>query len=254
HTRSYGDWSSDVCSSDLKPNRGRAGILCRSDKIKLHRTRRFARNKRKRATRKARAVSNERKRTSAATALRCLRERGTRRRSNKRHPFSELELGRGHGVCLDDARENRSPNRYRSSRTKVSSYHRKETALQKNMNVPDELLYTESHEWIKRESDNVRFGVTDHAQSELTDVVYVELPKMDRQANAKEAIAVVESVKAASDIYAPIKGTVVEANKALESDPGLINREPYGQGWIFVLKIENADDLKNLQDAKAYKK
>jgi len=122
------------------------------------------------------------------------------------------------------------------------------------MNVPDDLLYAESHEWIKREGDNVRVGITDHAQSELTDVVYVELPKMDRQANAKEAIAVVESVKAASDIYAPVKGTVVEVNKALEADPGLINREPYGQGWIFVLKIDNADDLKQLKDADGYKK
>jgi glycine cleavage system H protein len=122
------------------------------------------------------------------------------------------------------------------------------------MNVPDDLLYTESHEWIKHEGDNVRVGITDHAQSELTDVVYVELPKMDRQANAKEAIAVVESVKAASDIYAPLKGTVVEVNKALEADPGLINREPYGQGWIFILKLDNADDLKQLKDAEAYKK
>lgn len=122
------------------------------------------------------------------------------------------------------------------------------------MNVPDHLLYTESHEWIKHEGDNVRIGITDHAQSELTDVVYVELPKMDRQANAKEAIAVVESVKAASDIYAPLKGTVVEVNKALEADPGLINREPYGQGWIFILKLDNADDLKQLKDAEGYKK
>jgi glycine cleavage system H protein len=122
------------------------------------------------------------------------------------------------------------------------------------MNVPDDLHYTEAHEWIKREGENVRIGVTDHAQSELTDVVYVELPKMDRQANAKEAIAVVESVKAASDIYAPVKGTVVEINKALEADPALINREPYGQGWIFVLKVDNADDLKQLKDAAAYRK
>jgi len=122
------------------------------------------------------------------------------------------------------------------------------------MNVPDDLLYAETHEWIRREGDNVRVGITDHAQSELTDVVYVELPKMDRQLNAKEAIAVVESVKAASDIYAPVKGTVVEVNKALEADPGLINREPYGQGWIFILKIDNADDLKQLKDAAEYRK
>ena len=122
------------------------------------------------------------------------------------------------------------------------------------MNVPDDLLYVETHEWIRREGDNVRVGITDHAQSELTDVVYVELPKMDRQANSKEAIAVVESVKAASDIYSPVKGTVVEVNKALEADPSLINREPYGEGWIFVLKIDNADDLKQLKDAAAYRK
>jgi glycine cleavage system H protein len=122
------------------------------------------------------------------------------------------------------------------------------------MNVPDDLLYTESHEWIKREGDNIRVGITDHAQAELTDVVYVEPPKKDRQVNAKEAIAVVESVKAASDIYAPVKGTVVEGNKELESNPALINTDPFGKGWIFVLKIDSPDDLKNLKDAGAYKK
>ena len=121
------------------------------------------------------------------------------------------------------------------------------------MNVPDDLLYTETHEWIKREGDNIRVGITDHAQSELTDVVYVELPKMDRAANAREAIAVVESVKAASDIYAPVKGKVVEINEALEADPGLINREPFGQGWLFVLKVDSPDDLAKLKDAAAYR-
>jgi glycine cleavage system H protein len=121
------------------------------------------------------------------------------------------------------------------------------------MNVPDDLLYSETHEWIRREGENVRVGITDHAQSELTDVVYVELPKMDRQVNAREGIAVVESVKAASDIYAPVKGMVVEVNKALEADPGLLNREPFGEGWIFVLKIDNPDDLKQLKDAAAYR-
>jgi glycine cleavage system H protein len=122
------------------------------------------------------------------------------------------------------------------------------------MNVPDDLFYTESHEWIKREGDNIRVGITDHAQAELTDVVYVELPKKDRQVNAKEPIAVVESVKAASDIYAPVKGTVVDANQELSSNPALINTDPFGKGWIYVLKIDNADDLKNLKDAAAYKK
>ena len=121
------------------------------------------------------------------------------------------------------------------------------------MNVPDDLLYTESHEWIKREGDNVRVGITDHAQAELTDVVYVELPKVGVQAEARGQIAVVESVKAASDIYAPVKGTVVEVNKALEGNPALINTDAFGEGWIFILKIDNADDLKQLKDAAAYK-
>jgi len=122
------------------------------------------------------------------------------------------------------------------------------------MNVPDDLLYTKSHEWIRREGENIRVGITDHAQAELTDVVFVELPKVGAPAEAQAPIAVVESVKAASDIYAPVKGTVVEVNKALEADPGLINREPFGQGWLFVLGIDNPDDLKNLKDAAAYKK
>src|SRR5436190_14307189 len=112
------------------------------------------------------------------------------------------------------------------------------------MNVPDDLRYAESHEWVRRESDNIRVGITDHAQAELTDVVYVELPKVGASYEARGTIAVVESVKAASDIYAPVTGTVLEANKALESNPALINTDPYGEGWIYVLKIENADDLK----------
>jgi glycine cleavage system H protein len=121
------------------------------------------------------------------------------------------------------------------------------------MNVPDDLLYTKSHEWIRREGENIRVGITDHAQAELTDVVFVELPKVGAQADAQAPIAVVESVKAASDIYAPVKGTVVEANDALTNNPALINTDPFGKGWIFALKIDNADDLKNLQSAQAYK-
>lgn len=121
------------------------------------------------------------------------------------------------------------------------------------MNVPDDLFYTESHEWVRREGDNARVGITDHAQAELTDVVYVELPKVDRKVNAREATAVVESVKAASDIYAPVKGTVLEVNKALEGNPALINTDPFGEGWIFVLKMESPDDVKQLKDATAYR-
>jgi glycine cleavage system H protein len=121
------------------------------------------------------------------------------------------------------------------------------------MNVPDDLLYTQSHEWIRREGDNIRVGITDHAQAELTDVVFVEVPKVGTSVDAKAPVAVVESVKAASDIYAPVKGTVVEANAALSNNPALINTDPFGEGWIFALKMDNSDDLKNLQSAAAYK-
>ncbi|HEX7515954.1 MAG TPA: glycine cleavage system protein GcvH [Chthoniobacterales bacterium] len=122
------------------------------------------------------------------------------------------------------------------------------------MNVPDDLFYTESHEWVRQEDQNARVGITDHAQAELTDVVYVELPKVGAQAEARGQIAVVESVKAASDIYAPLKGTVVEVNKALEGNPALINTDPFGEGWIFVLKMDSPDDIKQLKDAAAYRK
>ncbi|MEO5753804.1 MAG: glycine cleavage system protein GcvH [Chthoniobacterales bacterium] len=121
------------------------------------------------------------------------------------------------------------------------------------MNVPDDLLYTESHEWIRREGDKVRVGITDHAQAELTDVVYVELPKVGASYDAKGTIAVVESVKAASDIYAPVKGTVLDANKALESNPALINTDPYGEGWIFVLQLDDSSQLEGMKDAAAYR-
>jgi len=121
------------------------------------------------------------------------------------------------------------------------------------MNVPDNLLYTKTHEWIRREGENIRIGITDHAQAELTDVVFVELPKVGTQVEAQAPIAVVESVKASSDIFEPVKGTVVEANNALTKNPALINTDPFGEGWIFALKIDNADDLKNLQSAQAYK-
>lgn len=120
-------------------------------------------------------------------------------------------------------------------------------------NVPDDLFYTESHEWVRVEGDRARVGITDHAQAELTDVVYVELPKVGTQVEARGQIAVVESVKAASDIYAPIKGEVVEANEALSSNPALVNTDPFREGWIFVLKMASPDDVKQLKDAAAYR-
>jgi len=121
------------------------------------------------------------------------------------------------------------------------------------MNVPDDLYYAESHEWVRVEGENARVGITDHAQAELTDVVYVELPKVGAKATAKGQIAVVESVKAASDIYAPVSGTVVEANKALDGNPALINTDPFGEGWIFVLKMDDPEQVKQLKDAAGYR-
>ena len=120
------------------------------------------------------------------------------------------------------------------------------------MNVPEDLLYTESHEWVRRDGDTIRIGITDHAQAELTDVVYVELPKVGASYEAGGTIAVVESVKAASDIYAPAKGTVAEVNKALESNPALVNSDPYGEGWIYVLKMDDPAGLSGLKDAATY--
>lgn len=121
------------------------------------------------------------------------------------------------------------------------------------MNVPEDLNYAETHEWVRVEGENARVGITDHAQAELTDVVYVELPKVGAKARAKGQIAVVESVKAASDIYAPLSGTVVEVNKALEGNPALINTDPFGEGWIFLLKMDSSDEVKQLKDAAGYR-
>ena len=120
-------------------------------------------------------------------------------------------------------------------------------------NIPDDLFYTESHEWVRVEGENARVGITDHAQAELTDVVFVELPKVGTKVDARGNVAVVESVKAASDIYAPIAGEVVEANEALSSNPALVNTDPFGEGWIFVLKMNSPDDVKQLKDAAAYR-
>ena len=121
------------------------------------------------------------------------------------------------------------------------------------MLVPDDLRYAETHEWIRPEGAIGIVGITDHAQAELTDIVYVELPQVGALLEQRQAAAVVESVKAASDIYAPVKGTVVEVNKALEGNPALINTDPFGEGWIFVLKMASPDDVKQLKDAAGYR-
>ena len=113
--------------------------------------------------------------------------------------------------------------------------------------------YSKEHEWISVEGDVGTVGISPYAQEQLGDVVFVEVPQAGRKIAKGESVAVVESVKAASDIYAPVKGTIVDANKALEGNPALVNTDPFGEGWLFVLKFDNEADLKNLKDAAAYR-
>ncbi|MBI3877059.1 MAG: glycine cleavage system protein GcvH [Verrucomicrobia bacterium] len=120
--------------------------------------------------------------------------------------------------------------------------------------VPADLKYAKSHEWICVAGDLATVGITDHAQHELTDVVFVELPAVGRTIKAGEACAVVESVKTASDIYAPASGEVVEVNKALEANPALVNTEPYAGGWFFKMKLSNAAEMNSLLSAADYAK
>ena len=122
------------------------------------------------------------------------------------------------------------------------------------MNVPENLKYTASHEWVRAEADGtVSIGITDHAQDALGELVYVELPEVGRKLGAEEACAVVESVKAASDVYAPLAGEVVAANEALADAPGEVNKDPYG-AWLFRLRPSDASALGMLLDAAAYEK
>ena len=122
------------------------------------------------------------------------------------------------------------------------------------MNVPSDLKYTDSHEWIRSESDGtVTIGITDHAQGALGDLVFVELPAVGRKLGAGEACAVVESVKAASDVYAPLAGEVVAVNEAVTNSPELVNRNAYA-AWLFRLRPSDANALSSLLDASAYEK
>lgn len=118
--------------------------------------------------------------------------------------------------------------------------------------IPADLLFLSSHEWARLDGDTATVGISDHAQSELTDVVYVELPPVGKTVDAGDPTAVVESVKAASDIYAPVSGEVIEVNPAVEADPSLVNTDPYGAGWIFKLKVTKANQLSSLLTPQAY--
>jgi glycine cleavage system H protein len=114
-------------------------------------------------------------------------------------------------------------------------------------------LYTEDHEWLEIDGDVVTVGITDYAQSQLGDVVFVELPKVGRQLKKAEAAAVVESVKAASDVYAPISGEVLEVNAALSEEPALVNSDADAKAWFFKIKLADKSELDGLMDAAAYK-
>jgi glycine cleavage system H protein len=121
-------------------------------------------------------------------------------------------------------------------------------------NIPSDLKYAKSHEWVRVSGDTATVGITDHAQEELTDVVFVELPAVQRQVKAGEALAVVESVKTASDIYSPVSGTILEINKAVVDNPALVNTEPYAGGWFYKIKLSDASEVGALLSPEDYKK
>ena len=120
------------------------------------------------------------------------------------------------------------------------------------MNVPEELQYARSHEWVRREGETATVGITDHAQDELGDVVFVELPEVGATFDAGEAFGAVESVKAVSDLYAPVGGEVLEVNGALEDAPEKINEDPYGDGWILKLRAGGEGDLLSAQEYEQF--
>lgn len=122
------------------------------------------------------------------------------------------------------------------------------------MNIPSDLFYAKTHEWVRPNDDgsSVTIGITDHAQEELADIVYIELPTIGSQVTEGSPAAVVESVKAASDIYAPVSGTVTEINEALVGNPALLNKDAFGEGWLFKMSLHDSSDLKNLLSPQQY--
>ncbi len=120
--------------------------------------------------------------------------------------------------------------------------------------VPEELKYSKDHEWVRVEGDIAVVGITDYAQSELGDIVYVELPQVGTRVQKGETVATVEAVKTAADVYSPVSGEVVEVNSALEEHAELVNKDPYGEGWIVKIKMSNPEELNELLSAEEYKK
>jgi glycine cleavage system H protein len=121
-------------------------------------------------------------------------------------------------------------------------------------NIPSDLKFAKSHEWVRVSDDTATVGISDHAQAELTDIVFVELPTVGRQVKAGEACAVVESVKTASDIYSPVSGEIVALNQPVTDNPALVNTEPYEAGWFFKIKLSNPAELNVLLSPEDYKK
>ena len=120
------------------------------------------------------------------------------------------------------------------------------------MSHPEDLLYTEDHEWARVNGNIVTVGITNHAQDALGDVVFVELPEIDRELSNGDAFGVVESVKAVNDLYSPCEGVVIEVNDQLNETPELVNSDPYGEGWILKIQIESAEAVSHLMDAAGY--
>jgi glycine cleavage system H protein len=120
--------------------------------------------------------------------------------------------------------------------------------------VREGLRYSKDHEWVKVEGGNARVGISDHAQHQLTELAFIELPKNGQKVNAGEVLGIVESVKNTADVYSPVSGEVIEVNSALEEDPQVINKSPYDQGWLAVIRLDDPDEVSMLMDAATYKK
>ena len=120
--------------------------------------------------------------------------------------------------------------------------------------IPEDLKYTDEHEWLRIEGDTAVVGITDYAQHELGDIVYVELPAVGKKAEVKKAFGVVEAVKTVSDIFAPVSGEIVAVNEALATDASIVNKEPYGRGWMIKIKMSNPADANSLLGPAEYKK
>lgn len=120
------------------------------------------------------------------------------------------------------------------------------------MHIPEELKYTKDHEWARIEGDIATVGITDYAQSELGDIVYVELPEIGKKTKQSESFGTIEAVKAVSDLFAPLSGEIVEVNSTLANQPEVINKDPYGEGWLVKIKFSNKNEINNLLDKSKY--